>query len=237
MKNISMEHSDRLFWLGRYTERFFTTIKSLERLYDKVLDKDKRHYEKYLECLNFPNTYSDYKSFFESFLFNEQNPCSAAFLLERAYDNAIVLREEISTEALAYLQEAKDTLKQAEKVRIGMVISLLPLIDNIYGFWGCLFDNVLNEEIKGIILCGKNIERLEMFIRLKYRPQLIKGEYERLCSTVEMIPENSPYQFDAQRIADLGMIIGKHGHMSNRENEALNILANIFCQRGEEKFV
>ena len=49
MGTISIEHSDRLYWLGRYTERFFITLRSLDRLYDKMID-DKYGYREYLSA-------------------------------------------------------------------------------------------------------------------------------------------------------------------------------------------
>ena len=41
MSTISKEHSDRLYWLGRYTERAFTTLRTIQKLYDKIIDKQK----------------------------------------------------------------------------------------------------------------------------------------------------------------------------------------------------
>ena len=38
MGTISLEHGSRLYWLGRYTERAFTTLDALQALYDKMLD-------------------------------------------------------------------------------------------------------------------------------------------------------------------------------------------------------
>ena len=94
MSTISKEHSDRLFWLGRYAERFFITLRSLDKLYDKMID-DKQGYKEYLSYFGLADKYSDSKDFIHSFLYDESNPNSAAFCLERAYDNGIFLREEI----------------------------------------------------------------------------------------------------------------------------------------------
>lgn len=95
--SISTELSSRIYWLGRYAERALTTLKSLERLYDKVIDRDPKHYQKYLDCFGLEDVYGNYKDFFHSFIFDQNNSCSAAYSLERAYDNGIELREAIST--------------------------------------------------------------------------------------------------------------------------------------------
>ena len=112
MGTISLEHSDRLYWLGRYTERFFTTIKALSKQFDKMIGTA-HSYTDYLDCFGLPDTYMDNKDFIHSLLFDESNAHSAAYSLERAYDNGIVLREEISTDSLSFLQMAKDTLTKA----------------------------------------------------------------------------------------------------------------------------
>lgn len=109
MSTISKEHGDRLFWLGRYTERFFITLRSLDKLYDKMID-NKFGYREYLAYFSLPDTYKDSPDFIHSFLYDINNSNSAAYSLERAYDNGIVLREEISSKTLSFLQMAKDTL-------------------------------------------------------------------------------------------------------------------------------
>ena len=96
MGTISLEHSDCLYWLGRYTERVFTTLKALQETYDNMLDKN-IGYEEYLGYFDLPDNYDNSGEFLRSFLFDKGNFSSVAYSLERAYDNGIVLREDIST--------------------------------------------------------------------------------------------------------------------------------------------
>ncbi len=226
--SISSEHSSRIYWLGRYTERAFTTLKSLERLYDKVIDRDSEHYRKYLDCFGLCDTYGDYKTFFRSFIFDKNNSCSLSYSLERAYDNGIVLREEISTDSLAYLQLAKDKLKSAENTPQGLVVAMMPLEDILYGFYGCFTDHVYNEEISNIFLCAKYVERLELYIRLKYCIEKIRGEFTRLCIFLERIPENTPYRYDAKQLDAVSEIIFSQNGCIGKENEAIFALGNLF---------
>ena len=37
---ISIKSTDNLFWLGRYVERVFTTLRDFSEYYDKMIDKD-----------------------------------------------------------------------------------------------------------------------------------------------------------------------------------------------------
>ena len=77
MGTISLEHSDRLYWLGRYTERSFITLKSLDKLYDKMID-DSHGYTEYLGYFGIADTYESSRDFIRSFLYDENNPHSAA---------------------------------------------------------------------------------------------------------------------------------------------------------------
>lgn len=109
---ISVEHSDRLFWLGRYTERVFTTLKTLEKQYDSMIDTNPMKYTEFLNIFGLDDIYGNMQNFVASFLFDKNNSHSVAYSLEKAYDNGIVLRENISSKALSFLQLAKDTLKK-----------------------------------------------------------------------------------------------------------------------------
>ncbi|MDE6789597.1 MAG: alpha-E domain-containing protein [Ruminococcus sp.] len=225
--SISTEQSSRIYWLGRYTERAFSTLKSLERLYDKVIDKDPEHYKKYLDCFGLDDIYGDYKAFFRSFIFDVNNSCSAAYSLERAYDNGIVLREEISTEALAYLQLAKDKLKSAENTPQGLVVALMPLEDILYGFYGCFTDHVYSEEIRDIFLCAKSVERVELYIRLKYRTEKIISEFERMCEFLKRIPENTPYRYNETILENLKEIVYSES-FQYQEFSAISLISRLF---------
>ncbi|MGN0632277.1 MAG: alpha-E domain-containing protein [Oscillospiraceae bacterium] len=223
MGTISIEHGDRLFWLGRYSERAFMTIRSLIRLHDKVIDKDRAHYVKYLECFGLSDTYGSGEEFFDSFVFDASNCNSVAFSLEKAYDNGIVLREEISTEALSFLQLAMDTLSASREKNTSLGVTLLPVEDIIFSFFGCIHEYVYDEEIKNIILCGKDIERLSLLIRLKYNPELIEKEYARLCTALARSKSYNKEQLDA-----LGVLIGKGDGCKSCVAEALSALGKIF---------
>ena len=52
MKVLSWENSDRLFWLGRYSERAYSTIKLFSNQFDSMIDlKNDEDIEEYAEEL------------------------------------------------------------------------------------------------------------------------------------------------------------------------------------------
>ncbi|MGN1339939.1 MAG: alpha-E domain-containing protein [Oscillospiraceae bacterium] len=228
MGTISIEHGDRLFWLGRYTERAYTTIKALEKLYDRGIDGTGEEYREYLMSFGMDDVYGNEKEFFRSFIFDEENPSSVAASLVKAYDNGIVLREEISTEALSFLQMAMDKLEHTKHSSQALCLSLLPLIDILYGFWGCVGEYVYDEEIKTIIECGKYVERLDLYLRLKYPFPLIEREFTRLCASLRNVPKNTPYRYNTNQLCVLVEVMGMGEKYTESKSEALSALGRLF---------
>lgn len=228
MGTISLEHSNRLYWLGRYTERVFTTLKSIQRMYDKMIDKNNDYkYKEYLSYFGLQNVYGGSSEFIRSFLYDSGNQNSIAFSLERAYDNGIVLREEISTDALSFLQLAKDTLLKSEN-SANTRLSLLPLEDLLFGFWGCIAEYVYDDEIKNIIYCGKSVERLDLYLRMKYPFAEAEKEFERLCKNLRNFPKNTPYRYNTRYLSDLVEIISTPQEYENNFRTAINSLEHLF---------
>lgn len=226
MSTISREHSDRLYWLGRYTERVFTTLLTLQKLYDKMIDNS-RQYTEYLGYFGLNDSYGSNKAFIRSFLFDDSNPNSVAYSLERAYDNGIVLREEISTESLSFLQLAKDTLASSENAA-NPRLSLLPLKDQLYAFWGCLSDSVFDEEIRNIVYCGRSVERLDLYIRTNYPPKEVRKEYARLCKRLQYMPEHTPYCGNTIYLDEIGQLVDSAETFTANRSAALDALSRLF---------
>ena len=226
MGTISLEHSDRLYWLGRYTERFFTTLKALDALYDKMLDS-KHGYTEYLGYFGLSDIYSDNREFIRSFLFDINNPNSAAYSLEKAYDNGIVLREEISTASLSFLQMAKDTLKKAEN-STNIRMALLPIEDILYGFWGCINEHIFDDEIRNIIYIGKTAERLDLYIRMKYPFDIVEKEFVRLLKNLNRVPRNMPYRYNTMYLSNLVVAIGTENDYEQNSDMAIESLKHLF---------
>lgn len=231
MGTISVEHGDRLFWLGRYTERVFTTLKALEKISDTVIDKNPNKYMDFLSAFGLTDNYGSSGAFINSFIFDRSNPNSVAYALDRAYDNGIVLREEISTEALSFLQMAMDKLSASSGTEQSLRLSLLPLEDILYGFWGCIGDNITDMETKNIVYCGKGIERLDLYFRLKYPFSKINEEFERLCRHLRRVPKKTPYRYNTKQLSTLVEIMGEGDDYVVSIPAALYSLGHLFEQK------
>lgn len=165
MGTITRININNLFWLGRYTERVFITLNSFFKYADKIIEKGDEFYKKYLADISVPNIYRDSADFFDRYVFDENDPNSIYSNLERALGNGIVLREEIKTPSLSYLQMAADKFRACrgtDKIRYDM----LPVRDAIYAFWGSVDNNMTDTDALRIIHLGKSLEQVDMLLRL-----------------------------------------------------------------------
>ena len=60
---VSVEKANHLYWLGRYTERVFTTLKRFISVYDNMLDSDPTAYKKYCESIGITDIYQSKDDF------------------------------------------------------------------------------------------------------------------------------------------------------------------------------
>lgn len=130
---ISIKSTDNLFWLGRYVERVFTTLKMFTECYDLLIDADETAYIDFLRKLGIPNTYAYKQDFITNFLFDENNPNSVLSTMLSAYDNAVVMRNEISSETMSYIQLAVNAMHRGKESTAPM-LKLQEVFDCIFAF-------------------------------------------------------------------------------------------------------
>lgn len=176
---ISLEKSSRLIWLGRYTERTFTISRTLGRYFDEMIDRDEYAYRGFLDCLGLPYIYGNRETFIRRYIFDENDPNSLVSQLTRALDNAVVLREELTSDTLCYVQMALDTLRDGVKDDAPM-LTLLSVVDDLFAFWGSADDNVASEECRTLMKSGKYVERLDLYVRLGYPFEQVNKEVQKL---------------------------------------------------------
>ena len=177
---ISVEHTDRLYWLGRYSERVYTTIRMFAQCYDTMIDDIEEEYDRFCHNLDIPNIYQSGEDFIERYCFDESDPNSIYSNLLRAYDNAIVLREEIGSETLSYIQLAIYEMHNAHQSQAPL-IELQKVTDNIVAFWGMADDIILDENVRNIIKTGKRVERIDLYGRLHFPKADMLREVHRLA--------------------------------------------------------
>lgn len=183
MSNITTEKANELFWLGRYVERVYTTSMEFFRGYDRMIDETDISYPEYCRRVSIPNVYKDKEDFLRSYPFDESNPDSIISNLIRAYDNAVVLRDDIGSDTLSYIQLAIYDMRKAA-LGVAPLIRLQTVVDDIFAFWGCLDDRVVDYSERSIVKAARRIERIDLFLRFGVPADRISFEVNRLQNRI-----------------------------------------------------
>ena len=172
MGAITIEKANNLFWLGRYIERVYTTTLHYMQIFDCMLDKEPTLYIDSCHQLEIPNIYLNDAHFLMSYLYDKENSDSIVSNLQRAYDNAIVLRDEISSKVLSYIQMGVNLFEEMSESD-APVLSLQNVIDDLLAFKGSMYEFIDDDITLDIIKLGEYVERIDLYLRLHYSQKLI----------------------------------------------------------------
>lgn len=175
----SVENTDRLYWLGRYSERVYTTLKLYGQRFDSMIEEGEEGYDEFCRSLDIPNIYTSAEDFRQKYPFGVDDPNSIYSNLMRAYDNAIELREEIGSDTLAYIQLAVYEMKKAA-ISVAPLIEFQKITDYLLAFWGIVDDQIEDENTRNIIKVGKRVERIDLYGRLRVEKKDMVREVHRL---------------------------------------------------------
>lgn len=175
---ISAAKANRLFWLGRYEERVYMTLHLLRQCYDKMIDGDAKDYEEFWQKLDSTSSYSTPEEFRLGMMYDEKNPCSIISELNCSKDNAILLREDLMTETLSYIEMSISHINKCKDEKEGNITHLQPITDCSLAFWGSIFQRIPNPRIISLLAIGRNVEYIDMLIRYDYPYERIKVAYD-----------------------------------------------------------
>ena len=209
---IPANKANRLFWLGRYTERVYISLHLLRRYYDRMIDGQPKDYEEFYQKLDFGNPYPDKESLRLGYMYDANNPASLLSELVAANDNAIVLREEIKSETLSYVQLSLCLIQKAANSQETNITNLQSITDYLLAFWGSIDERVFDERIRGLLKMGKLLENIDMHIRFDYPFNRIKEAYEELKKQLE----NEESMYDPSLIEQLDACLNEEAY-ANRD--------------------
>ena len=199
---ISIEHTDRLFWLGRYSERVYTTLKIFADQYDSMLDLREEEYKEFCIRQDIPDIYRSAEDFAERYCFDEDDPNSIISNLSRAYDNAVVMREEIGSMTLSYIQMAVYAMNKAKQSE-APIFELQHVRDNIVAFWGIVDDSIDDEHVRSMIKLGKRVERLDLYARMHMNREELLREAGKLNRRID----RTGLSYSRKRLAHINYLV------------------------------
>ena len=177
---ISPAKANHLYWLGRYAERVSAQMHFLRHHYDLCLDEG--HEDAIHDCctkLNLPTCSLDRDAFLDEHLFGTQSG-SLRHTLNCLNDNSIVLREELTTNTIAYVNLCVATLNHSDHKKDLNINSLQPISDYILAFWGSVLQNVTNGATLDMLFIGKRIEFIDMYSRFGEKHSRLAAEWRNM---------------------------------------------------------
>lgn len=179
---LTLKQVDSLYWLGRYTERALTTLRTFITVYDSQLDTT-FDYAAYCNKLDICNTFTSLKDFCFRYVFDTNYSSSIIASLSYANGNAMMLREIIGSDALSYMEMSLRTMHDAQYSQ-SPVLLFQKVIDYIMAFKGTVEDCVFDRNVRNIICCGYGVERLDMYLRLELNQDTVLFECRRLAESL-----------------------------------------------------
>jgi uncharacterized alpha-E superfamily protein len=182
--SISAAKASKLFWMGRYAQRVYITLHLLRKHFDLTIDEDENAYKIFCKKMGVENKYSSSEDFFQKYLYDETNPDSVINMLDRTKSNAMVLREEIMSETLSYIEMSISHINYC-KANSHSLNDLQHITDYMLAFWGSLDERILNKQTRHIIKFGKYLENTDLHIRFDYPFSRVDGIYKLMLETIE----------------------------------------------------
>ena len=195
MGAISLTTQNRLYWLGRYSERVYTTIQMTLDQYDRLIEGEEHGRDAAAFCRDngIPNLWSTNEEFTQHFMFDLSYPFSIYSNVENMLGNGMVLRETLSSPTLAYLQMARNAMEAASQSD-GPMVQLQWVLDDIMAFRGSLDDEVSSDNIRNIVKTAASVERLSLMLRNSYRMDRFSAELMKFLN--RLYKTDLPYDPD-----------------------------------------
>ena len=179
MDTVTLSKQNRLFWLGRYAERVYTTTQYMMKQYDRLIDGETVDYETFCQKMGIPCVYDSGDDFCRRYLFDSTSPYSVQSGVEAMLGNGMVLRETITSPTLAYLQMAHSAMELAARSEAPGV-ELQWVLDDIMAFRGSCEETIEEESSRNIIKTGASLERVDLCLRLGAPESTCEKEFGRL---------------------------------------------------------
>lgn len=182
---VTSSKTDTLYWLGRYTERVFTTIKRFFPFYDQVMDTDVDAFRPFARALDLPEDFADFDAFIQNFLYDESNPDSVHAAIKAAFNNAVILRPELGSDLLQYVELALTNIVDASRSAGSSSEGLYKqrdITDDLLAFWGGIENSTVDQTLKSFIFIGKYVERIDLYTRFGLPKEQLLPPLRKLAS-------------------------------------------------------
>lgn len=218
---ISPTKANRLYWLGRYAERVVMSMHLLRKYANRAIDGDREAtYDDFCTRMGIPMV-ADAETFESEFLYSATTDTSILRYLDFAKHNAMLLRDDLRSETLAYIEMAVNTMASAatEGLTLGKLTSIS---DNMMAFWGAVEENIRPRCIRNLLNIGRYVEKLDLMIRFDYDAARIADTMDRLASI-----DRSELSLCDEK--DIALLRSRVEEMTYRTDDTLSRLNTLFA--------
>lgn len=180
MDTSTISKNNRLFWLGRYTERVYQGVVNIRMMQDSILDNEPLDVPDFRRKIGIiSTTFLSPEDFCERYAFDRNVSESLLSTGDTMLGNGIVLRDILGSQTLSYIEMAMSALEEASKSQ-SSDIQLQWVLDDIMAFRGSFAEYIEESEVRNTIRCGASVERVGSYIRLEVEDALLIKELKKL---------------------------------------------------------
>lgn len=186
---VTAAKADNLYWLGRYTERVFTTIGQFFPFYDLVMDTQVDAFKPFAKALDLSEEFDDFDSFIHSFLYDPDNANSVRSAMQAAFNNAVVLRPELGSNLVQYIEMSVNTIAGAAHggLKSENIYRQRDITDYMLALWGGVEDSALAPVLKAFLFIGKYLERVDLYTRFRLPETDLQAPLSKLATYGSML--------------------------------------------------
>lgn len=191
LAHVTASKAENLFWLGRYTERVFTTLSAFFPFYDRVMDTDIDAFRPFARALDLPEDFEDFDAFIQNFLYDKTNRDSVRSAIISAFYNAVILRPELGSRLLQYIELALSAIADAAHHANAAedVYDLRDITDDMLAFWGGVENSSVEPTMKSFLFLGKYLERIDLYTRFRFNDEVLRPPMRKLTTYVRSLDD------------------------------------------------
>ena len=219
MGPITLTSADQLYWLGRYTERVYTTLRRFFSTYDQSIDHGPEDFRGFCRELDIPfDPMLSANELIHDILYDRDKPSSVCASMRAAFGNAMMLRSELGTPTTAYVELALIRLKESKQPD-ARLLRQRSVHDDLLAFWGSVEDGTADPEVKALLFLGKYVERLDLYVRFGVDAERLEAPLVKLAFYLGAVrhPECLP---QVGALEDLARALDARGYAAAAEKAA-----------------
>lgn len=222
MGTFTITKNNRLFWLGRYTERVYQGVVIVRTILDDALDDKSIDLEDYCTRIGIFESFASTEDFCKRYAFDRELQGSIVNSADSMLGNGMVLRELLGTPTLSYLEMTLSALEAASTSH-SSAIQFQWALDDIMAFRGSYAELVDEEAVRNTIKSGASVERVSTLLRFDADEHSLTKELYRLINRLN----KTNLSYDLGKLGCIQTYLSKKEACPDR-SQLLNSVETLF---------